>query len=160
MGLILSLPHDLDRYIMQLKVEMETKDYQAFLEDFKVELGEHRYIDNIIEKEDITLGVCLWDVNLTYKPRNVSLMFTHESYLVNSNYKPSKKEIINVLKSHAKCAITGEWICVVDKRGEWYYNHEVNKGDVSLKQLKLWRNHAHHLKYVLGTRFDKFMLST
>lgn len=156
---MLGLPKDLEMKIMKMKFDEETKDYQAFIDDFKVELGEYKLNDDYYDKEDNYQGCYEYEVKLTYIPRSVSVIFTYTytTYMCRYDLRPSKKMIINQLKSHARFATIGEWKRVTDRSGEWYYNSTIGIGDVCKAKLALWNDHMSLLKMLLGTRFDKFI---
>lgn len=142
---------------MEVTYPKETKDYNAFLDDFEIEFGEEKITEEYYRKEDITTKYCEYQVKLTYKPNNKSLTFPFNAYLYNRTFKLAKEHIVDELKRNARLATVGEWKRIIDHTGEWYYNYVLNKGDVIKTDLALWNEHTTILKTLLDSEFDKFM---
>jgi hypothetical protein len=153
---IMGLPHDLERHIMKLKLDEETKNYQAFIEDIEVQFNGYSVVDDY-DAQDYNKGYSVHQVKLTYKPKQTSVMLTYNSSVYDYGRKPSKNMIVDELKRHAKLATIGEWERRVDRTGVWYCNYVLGKGDVSIGDLTMWNEHTSLLKTLLGTRFDRFI---
>lgn len=156
MANLMGIPQDLELYILKMKLHEETKNYKAFIEDFVVSYDGYSVIDDYFDEKDYYCGYCAHQVTLTYKPRQVSVKLV----LKTCNFEaPSKKTILDKLKKHTRLSTVGEWKCVKDKTGEWYFNSFHKLGDVSRAQLTSWNEDTNILHKLLGTRFDKFVSS-
>lgn len=82
---------ELERLILNMKLTMETENFKAFLEDFNIEYVKHTCSSSYDKRNDITSYYGKCQVTVTYKPRNVSVMYTYEGHMLNSNDKPTKK---------------------------------------------------------------------
>lgn len=165
MSLLDNLPLELQEVIYNAKFELETKNLQAFVDDFDMKIISTRKMK---ESKDMFghnhIIRYKHKVHLTYKPTRKSMIvpYTHGVFANNDIGIPSKYDVVQSLSLDAYYFHEGDWTHVQNKQGEWvqdfsYQNYESNSDHgLSLATFILWKNIVKKLELILQERFDKF----
>jgi hypothetical protein len=159
------LPLELKEMIFKKKFYLETKDLQAFVDDFDVSIISTTKLNEFKDRyEHITRYRCM--VHLMYKPTKKCLIIPYSFPIINKKYiHPSAKDIVYSLSYDAYYMKERDWIYIRKANREWdinrsyknYINNSNEHGYMSIKKYVYWKNIVKKLEIVLEDRFTKFI---
>ena len=165
MSLLDCLPLELQELIYEKKFDLETKDLQAFTDDFDLSIKSTQKIKYVKDRYN-TINRYRCVVNLMYKPTQKCIIIPYSFPIVNSEYEhPSAKDILHSLSYDAYYLTEGNWLYIRKENGEWdidrsYKNYKKNSdehGHMSFKDFVYWKNTVKKIEKVLEDRFTKFI---
>lgn len=162
------LPVELQETINVYKYELETRNLQAFVDDFDMKVIS---IIKANESRDCySMNHTLrykCKMHLTYKPSCKSIIIPYSYGVSTSNLikLPSKYDVVQSLSFDAYWFCEGDWTYVRRNiEGGWYrdfsYNNYVQQGEgtpMSYKRFIFWKNSVKKMKVMFGNRFGRFM---
>lgn len=162
------LPEDIYNYILDIKHGLETKDLQAFADNFVMKV--------VSIKRVSTSKNGMWNqrthhrydavIHLTYKPTQKS-MITSYGYGAydNEDSKPKKLYVIHGICFDAYFYKEGCWALYEDDNGNYQTNFsyaqycESGEGsEMTYKQFIRWKVQVRKTELILGDAFDKFIM--
>ena len=162
MACFLPLPLDMQRIIAYLKRELETKSYEAFFEDFDVELLDYKEeLGEQLENFYFPLVTETCHLKITYKPTGLSFEKTLVARSCTSTPRLTpffiKKFAIQDVHNIARDLVKGKWSCSKDSDGFWYHCEKLPYNVVRGEEYKQWQKQTRDLQRVMMNRFDKFI---
>lgn len=160
--LIPILPYDIKWFIAEVKYKIETKNYDAFFEDFVVDVISHK--EKICdEEEDLYVSIVseIYNLKVTYKPTGLYLIIPFALRRCSNTSSFDKHTIKKlVLKDIHKKTYNykrGEWKHTKDKTGTWYYSKNLGLGDVEEDKYQELKRLTQQLECVMMNRFERFI---
>lgn len=156
------IPYDLKWSIAKMKYDLETKSYAAFFEDFIVEvIG---YQEDMAEYEEILYSPIVSDIynlRITYKPTGSFIVkrfvLKRCASTLPFDKNTIKKFSIKDIHYTTRRFVKGEWKCITDSYGSWYYSNKFNCGVVLEETYQEWKVLTKDLQSVMMNRFDRFI---
>jgi hypothetical protein len=159
------LPTDVQSYIMDIKYNLETKDLQAFSDNFVMCVVSIKRVST--SKHDLRVYHRYNSViHLTYKPTNKSIIthYGYGAYEGNDNL-PSKMYVVHGICFDAHYYKHGDWIYYKDTHDRWQkdwsyerYCENEEGTNMTFKQFIRWKVQVKKTELMLGNAFEKFLL--
>lgn len=165
MSYLENLPIELQEIIYKHKYHLETKDLQAFADNFDMKIisnikrigSKDSWHTSFEKKYNVK-------INLTYKPSSKSIIMLYFMETNNIKELPSKYDAVHTLSSNAYWFRIGYWSLVRNNVGGLSrdlsygnYAQNVEGSCMSFKQYKTWTNFVKKIEIMLGDKFNIFM---
>lgn len=169
MSLFENLPCDIQMVINEYKIELETKDLYAFIEDFDMIVTSckklHEEFDTWREK---MVYKYRYNVHLTYRPTNKAFITTYTQTVHEGEPNiPRKKDLLYCLSMDLDMFLHGDWSFVRydEMTNKWiqkysYQTYLQSYKNMSKKEFLDWKYTMKRLRLVLQDRSEKFIKST
>lgn len=156
------LPYDVKWFIAELKYKIETENYDAFVEDFVVDIISHE--EKMSDEEDdfyFPIVSEMYNLKVTYKPTGlymiIPFVLTRCSNTSTFDVHTIRKRVIKDIHKTTYNYKRGGWKRTKDANGTWYYSEKLRIGNVLDETYQEWEKLIQQLQCVMMNRFERFI---